>query len=117
MDNETQEVAPVADAPEKVASPYTPVERLLLAASAIVAQGNVVASAAQEGKAHPMGVFANEYGKIVQFGKPQRKVLIGMVVQNALMAELTMAFVEARQSPEGQALEAKVYANNRDQVN
>lgn len=89
---------------------YTPMEHLALVVSKIVAQASLVINTVSEGREHPMGVYRNEYGKIIQMGKPQRKALVGMIVMGEDLQALTDAFVAARECPEGLALLAKVQA-------
>lgn len=86
---------------------YTPMEHLALVVSQIVAQGSIVAATVAAGKEHPLGVYANEYGRVIAPGKPQRKRLIGMIVGAEAMQALTDAFAAARASDEGQALLVK----------
>ena len=93
-------------------APYTPMEHLALVVSQIVAQGSIVAATVAAGKEHPLGVYANEYGRVIAPGKPQRKRLIGMIVGAEVMQALTDAFVAARESTEGQALLVKTERHN-----
>jgi len=87
---------------------YTPVERVLMLVSSIVAQSQVILMAAAKGEQHPLGVYQNEYGRVVQIGKPQRKTLAGMILTGDTLQPLTDAFVAARETPEGQALLQKI---------
>lgn len=91
---------------------YTPMEHLALVVSKIVAQGSIVAATVAAGKEHPLGVYVNEYGRVIAPGKPQRKRLIGMIVGAEAMQALTDAFVAARESTEGQALLVKTERHN-----
>ena len=90
---------------------YTPTERVLLIVSQLVAQSQLVLNSVAAGKEHRLGVYENQYGKVIQPGKPQRKRLVGMIVVGDVLQAITDAFIEARESPEGQALLAKVDAH------
>lgn len=87
---------------------YTPVERVLMIVSSIVSQSQIVLMSVANGDLHPLGVYQNEYGKIVQMGKPQRKTLVGIIVTGDTLQPLTDAFIAARETPEGQALLQKI---------
>lgn len=87
---------------------YTPVERVLMIVSSIVSQSQIVLMSVAKGELHPLGVYQNEYGRVVQIGKPQRKTLAGMILTGDTLQPLTDAFVAARETPEGQALLEKI---------
>lgn len=95
---------------------YTATERLMLKVSTIIAQSIVVQSDFMAGKLNPLGVFENEYGKIIPIGKPQRKMLVGMILSGDMIVELTAAFAEARESDDGKALLAKIAANETERT-
>jgi hypothetical protein len=92
------------------ATDYTPMEYLALVASRIVAQSTIVANTVASGKEHPLGVYSNEYGRVIAPGKPQRKQLVGMILVADLVQELSLAFIAARESPDGVALLVKTQA-------
>lgn len=95
---------------------YTATERLMLVVSRIVTQSVVVQSDFSNGTMNPLGVYQNEYGKIIPIGKPQRKLLVGMILSGDAIVELTNAFGEARESDDGKALLAKIAANKTERT-
>lgn len=99
---------------ENLATDYTPTERVLLLVSNIVAQSQLVLTSVAEGREHQLGVYQNEYGRVIQPGKQQRKRLVGMIVVGEILQQLTDAFVAARETTDGQALLAKIEAKHKE---
>jgi hypothetical protein len=95
---------------------YTATETLMLKVSTIIAQSIMVKSDFAAGKLNQLGAYENEYGKIIPIGKPQRKILVGMILPGDVIEELTAAFAEARASDDGKALLAKITANETERT-